>query len=392
MKIVMTGGGSGGHITPLMAVAKEIKQQVADAECIYIGQRGDVFGEVVAENAIIDQTFTVQAGKFRRYHGKGWKQFVHPETLWLNVRDGFKVIAGIFQAIALIWRIKPDVLFCKGGFVGVPIGLAAAILRVPYVTHDSDAIPGLANRLIARWATCHAVALDIKSYPYPAEKSVSVGVPINNNYHSIDTQEKRAERVRLGLDHYRNIVLVTGGGLGAQRLNEAVIAYAKDILEDLPETCIIHATGQLHEAECSALYTKLLTKSQRSQVIVRGFVNNLHEYSAAADIVVARGGATSFAELALQAKPCIIVPNPYLTSGHQIKNAVAYERKHAIVCVQEADLDAEPKLLAKKIIALLSDTKKQASLSHAIASFARPDSTNKLASLLIDVASKKGRA
>lgn len=383
----MTGGGSGGHITPILAVANEIRQRDSSAEVVYVGQRGDVFGEVVAENTLIAETHTVYAGKFRRYHGLGMSQLLDYETIWLNLRDTFRVTLGTIQAIALLRRIRPDVVFCKGGFVGVPIGLAAAFWRIPYVTHDSDAIPGLANRIISRWARCHAVALDASLYPYPTDKTVSVGVPTNATYEMVDEATKLAYRKAIGLSGFKHVLLVTGGGLGAVRLNEAIMQHARQILEAVPSLCIIHTTGQLHEAEASATYTKVLTKAQRRQVIVRGFVTNLYEYSGAADVVVARGGATNFAEFALQAKPCIIVPNPMLTGGHQLKNALAYEQKNAIICVQEADIAKDSSVLAQAVIALLHNREKQRSLAKAIHSFAHSDATSRLADIILDIGS-----
>lgn len=387
----MTGGGSGGHITPVLAVAKEVKRQYPHAKVVYIGQRGDMFGEVVAENAVIDETYTVHAGKFRRYHGQGWKQFLDFHTLGLNIRDAFRAFIGIVQATLLLGRVKPDVVFCKGGFVGVPVGLAAAIRRIPYITHDSDAIPGLANRIISRWATKHAVALDAKLYPYPPEKTVSVGVPVSSDYGRVDERAKLAARKALGIEQYKHVLLVTGGGLGAVRLNNAVIAHARQILEAVPSTCIIHTTGQLHEAEASASYTRALPKELRRQVIVRGFVTNLQEYSAAADVVVARGGATNFAELALQAKPCIFVPNPVLTGGHQLKNALVYEEKGAIICVQETDIEPDSNVLAKEIIHLLQDVRRQETLSKALHAFARPEAAKDLAQIITGLAGSGSR-
>ena len=386
----MTGGGSGGHITPVLAVAKNIKERHPDTHVVYIGQRGDMFGEVVAESSVVDETHTVQAGKLRRYHGVGLGQLLDIETLWLNIRDVFRTGVGCIQATLLLWRLKPDVVFCKGGFVGVPVGLAAAFLRIPYVTHDSDAIPGLANRIIARWAKRHAVALDEELYPYPKEKTTTVGVPVNSNFSFVSEEARQKIRKGLGIEGYRHVLLVTGGGLGAVRLNNAVLLHCKKIIESVPSLCIIHNTGQLQEAEVSAKYTKQLTKEQRKQVIVRGFVTNLHEYMAAADVVVARGGATSFAELALQGKPSIIVPNPMLTGGHQLKNALAYEKENAIVCVQESEITSDPNVLAQKIIELLNDKSQQAQLSKSIHTFAKPNATYDLAEALL-LAGKEGR-
>ena len=389
MKIVMTGGGSGGHITPILAVAHKIKQLNPNTQVIYFGQKGDKFGAIVSEHNIIDGVRFIHAGKFRRYHGQGLAQLLDFGTMRRNMVDSLKVIAGFFESLRLMRQVRPDVVFCKGGYVGVPVGLAAALLRIPYVTHDSDAMPGLANRLIARWAAKHAVAMDVKLYPYPKEKTISVGVPVSGEHKPVSSADKQSFRRSLGIDQYKHIVLVTGGGLGAFRLNQAFVQHAKTLLEALPSTCVIHTTGQLHEKEVSEQYTKLLPKDKRSQVIVRGFVNNIHQYSGAADIVVARGGATSFAELAQQAKPTIIVPNPLLTGGHQLKNAIAYTEKNAAICVTEEQIEEDSAVLVDQTIALLKDDLKQAELSDSIREFAHPDATLQLAKIILSCAADR---
>jgi UDP-N-acetylglucosamine--N-acetylmuramyl-(pentapeptide) pyrophosphoryl-undecaprenol N-acetylglucosamine transferase len=177
LKIVVTGAGSGGHITPVLAVAHELKKLSPESTLMYIGQRGDALGDVPAEDKNIDQSYTVRAGKFRRYHGEGIKQVFDVVTLYKNLRDVIFVLIGLWQSFWLLGRLHPDVIFIKGGFVGVPVGLMAALRGIPYVTHDSDAVPGLANRIIARWARLHAVGLPKEVYAYPPAKTVTVGVP-----------------------------------------------------------------------------------------------------------------------------------------------------------------------------------------------------------------------
>jgi UDP-N-acetylglucosamine--N-acetylmuramyl-(pentapeptide) pyrophosphoryl-undecaprenol N-acetylglucosamine transferase len=265
--------------------------------------------------------------------------------------------------------------------------VAAALRHVPYVTHDSDAIPGLANRIIARWAAKHAVALESSLYPYPKEKTISVGVPVAAGYEPVTAELRRNYRTKLGLDAYEQIILVTGGGLGAARLNQAMVSIMPTLLEEFPHLAVIHTAGNKHEAAVSKAYTKSLPRGDRSRVIVRDYLTDMYMYSGAADLVVARGGATNFAELAAQAKPSIIVPNPLLTGGHQVKNAEAYAEKKAVILVQEDTLSSQPELIRQTIAHLLVDPKERLKLAKNIYSFARPHATADLAAIIWEVGS-----
>ena len=381
----MTGGGSGGHITPILAVAHELKELVPEAQVLYIGQKGDSFASIVAEHSVIDDVYSVQAGKFRRYHGEGLKQLLDFRTLGLNLRDGLRVVAGFWQSFWLLGRIKPDAVFCKGGFIGVPVGLAAALRRIPFVTHDSDAIPGLANRIIGRWAACHAVALPVEGYPYPKAKTVNVGVPVSGNHEPVTPALQARYKQQLGLDRFEQILLVTGGGLGAVRLNDAMVANAAALLEVFPKLCIVHTAGKNHEKTVSEAYSRELLAADRPRVIVRDYVNDLYKYSGAADVVVARGGATNFAEFAQQGRACVIVPNPLLTGGHQTKNAEAYARSKAIVLVTEDQLRVDVGLLGRLTKHLLERPEQRTKLEMNIRKFARPDAAHDLAELIITI-------
>lgn len=206
----MTGGGSGGHITPILAVAHELKILQPDVRIIYVGQRGDALADVPARHPSIDEVHSVSAGKLRRYHSEGLKQLLDVRTVLLNARDVFRVLAGIVQSYRLLKRLKPDVIFIKGGFVGVPVGLAAAGLKIPFITHDSDAIPGLANRIIARWARKHAVALPAEVYSYDPSRTVTVGVPVIHEYTRVTPETQRQYKQEIGLSDDAQLLFIIG--------------------------------------------------------------------------------------------------------------------------------------------------------------------------------------
>ncbi len=385
MKIVMTGGGSGGHITPILAVAHEIKLQSAAHEVIYVGQTGDQLLDVPEHHPSIDAVHTVSAGKLRRYANEGWRQLLDVRSQALNVRDAFRTLRGLFQALKLLHTLKPDVVFCKGGFVGVPVGLAAALLRIPYVTHDSDVTPGLANRIIARWAAQHAVALAVEDYPYPIDKTVSVGVPIAAEYQTVTGRERDKFRAQLGVEAYGHILLVTGGGNGAKALNEAAVANSRYLLGTFSDLLIVHIAGRRLEAETTKAYDDQQLGAARERVWVLGFVDNLYAYSAAADVVVARGGATNLAEFAAQAKACLLVPSKQLSWN--VKNSAALQKRHAVEVLNEDQIE-QPERLGRTLEPLLRDESKRRTLGQVLATIAHPDAAKELALVILQQGSK----
>ena len=383
----MTGGGSGGHITPLLAVAHELKKRQADCRIVYIGQKGDNLSDIPAQSEYIDDVYLVRAGKFRRYHGEGLKQLLDLPTVVKNIRDAFWVLCGIWQSFWLLRRVRPAVVFIKGGFVGVPVGLGAAMQRIPYVTHDSDALPGLANRLVAPWAKLHAVALPKEVYTrYPADKTVTVGVPLSHHYKPVTAAEQRAAREQIGIPKTGKVLLVTGGGLGAQRINQAVATCVPELLDRYPDLTVLQLAGRANEAALRQHYKSELPAASQSHVVVRGFVTNLHLYSAAADVVITRAGATSIAEFAAQQRACIVVPNPVLTGGHQLKNAKVLADRKAVRMVSEDTLQRDDHALMPAIVDLFDHPDVAAALGLRLGTLTRPDAAQELAVLLLDVA------
>ncbi|HEY5668012.1 MAG TPA: UDP-N-acetylglucosamine--N-acetylmuramyl-(pentapeptide) pyrophosphoryl-undecaprenol N-acetylglucosamine transferase [Candidatus Saccharimonadales bacterium] len=389
MTIVVTGGGSGGHITPLLAVAHELKRQLKDVKIVYIGQKGDALGDIPAQSQDIDEVHFIRAGKFRRYHGEGLKQLLDVVTLFKNLRDAVWVLVGMWQSFWLLGKLRPQVIFVKGGFVGVPVGFMAALRHIPYVTHDSDALPGLANRIIARWAKVHTVALPKEIYSYPVDKTVTVGVPLVHQYKQLSAKEVAEARHQIGISQKGRVLMVTGGGLGALRLNNAVAACMPELLDRYRDLTVIHVAGRNHEAELRKRYQQELAPIDQPRVIVKGFITNMYLYSGAADVVITRAGATAMAEFAAQAKACIVVPNPLLTGGHQLKNAKVLADRMAIKMVSENTLQHDDHALMPPLVELFDKPERAAQLGTRLHTFAEPDSAKRLAVVLLEVAGKQ---
>jgi len=375
---VLVGGGSGGHLTPLVAVAEALKSLDDSASICHIGQRGENLSEVTQHKAI-DESYEIRAGKFRRYHGESWlKQLLDVKTNLLNVRDVFRFIRGTFESYFLLKRLNPNAVFLKGGFVSVPVGYAARLLSIPYVTHDSDAIPGLANRMTAKHAVYNLTALPTKLYPYAEEKSRQVGIPTQKEFVKVTETLQAEARMTLEVPLDADILFSVGGGLGAQKINDAIVAGSRDLLKAHPKLIIIHLTGKSLYNETLAKYQNLLTEELMSRLIVIDFSTTLYQLSAAADIIITRAGATNIAEFAMQQKACIVVPAPHLTGGQQLHNAEVLQQTNAALIVQEDELDK----LSTKITFLLDSKEERQKIAKSLNDLAVVDADKSIATLL----------
>lgn len=383
----MTGGGSGGHITPILAVAHEIKQLRPDAHIVYIGQKGDPLLDIPSHDPNVEEVYTVPAGKLRRYPNEGWKQFVDVKTQSLNLRDLFRTVKGLAESYRLIRKLKPDVLFTRGGYVSVPVALGAHLNKVPYITHDSDGTPSLANRLIAKWAKLHAVAMPKELYPYPQSKTRQLGVPVSPHFQAVTAELRRQYREELGLADYAYAVLMTGGGNGARALNQALVVNTKYLLSQYPDLVIIHTAGRGLYDETVAAYDALGLGNARGRIVVKDFVRDLYRYSGAADVIIARGGATNIAEFSIQRKACIIVPADAL--AWSVKDARELAKRGAIVHLSEEQAE-QPERLGRAVSVLLQDEAARQRLADALGQVGRSDSAKLLAQTLLQIAQGGG--
>ena len=386
MTIVVTGGGSGGHITPILAVAAELKSQLPDSNIVYVGQEGDKLIDIPKSDPNITSSYSIYAGKFRRYSGEGWKQILDFHAQILNCRDLFRTLRGLWQSWRLLGTIKPDIIFTRGASVSVPVALAAVLRGIPYITHDSDSTPGLTNRIIGRWAKLNMVAMEPEVYPYNPDKTVRVGVPISQNYKPLTTKEMILLRKDMGLADYKQIICVTGGGNGAKLLNQIILDNAVYLLKRFPKLAILHIAGRGMEDEVEQEYKEILNEEDYKRVTVKPFVTDLYKYSGAADLVIARGGATNLAEFASQHKACIIIPSKQLIWN--VKNAELLGKEQAIVELSEEQAEQELRLAAT-IEDLFAHKAKMQLLQKKFAQFSNIDSASNIARMIIDTAKGK---
>jgi UDP-N-acetylglucosamine--N-acetylmuramyl-(pentapeptide) pyrophosphoryl-undecaprenol N-acetylglucosamine transferase len=232
----------------------------------------------------------------------------------------------------------------------------------------------------------HTVALPKEVYSYPQDKTLDVGVPLSQNYKPYSAAEAREAREQITGKPDGRVLLVTGGGLGAKRVNDAVAVCAEALLERYPDLTIVQIAGRAQEAKLRQQYKKKLPEAYQDRVIVKGFITNLYTYSGAADVVVTRAGATSIAEYAAQQKACIVIPNPLLTGGHQLKNAQVLSERAAVRLLSEDKLKQDQQALMPPLADLLDNPERARQLGKTLGSFSQADSAKRLAMLLLEQA------
>lgn len=324
----------------------------------------------------------IVSGKFRRYHHLTlWQHIIKPDVMLPNLRDAIFVGVGTIQAFCKLAIYRPNAVFIKGGFVGVPVGIAAHWLRIPIVIHDSDAHPGLANRIVSRWATAIGTGAPLHHYTYPPAKTSYVGTPVDAAFRPYSAHEQYEAKREWGMNPERPLVVVTGGGLGAKRLNDAIMTTLADVLHDA-NVVLVSGVGQYEELRQQA------PADERFRLI--DFVSQgMATLLGAADIVVTRAGATSILEVAALAKPTILVPNGFLTGGHQLKNAAVYAEKQAVSLLDDVELHNNPQLLREEIVRLLRSPDERRRMAAAFHAFAKPQAAHDMANLILKAAKSR---
>ena len=362
-----------------MAIVKTIREQKPHVDIRVWCDRG--FASQARQLLGADtRVSVVVSGKYRRYANISfWSHIRYHliKTHLANFIDLFKIGFGFFQSLCklIIWR--PNVVFCKGGFVCLPVGVATHILRIPLVIHDSDIVPGLTNRVLARRANYIGTGAPLENYPnYPRAKTKFVGIPVRPEFHKISADEKSAIKGRYGFDKDEKLIFVTGGGLGASDLNAAVIEQTSKIIKH--DARILLITGESKN---------IATMPEIDGLKIEPFLTDDYpKIAAAADIVITRAGATAMAEFASLGAATIIVPNPFLAGDHQTKNALIWQKADAAIVIGQKELKNHPELLLTEVVRLLDDEELRSHLGKNLAKFARPEALNQMVEMILEAA------
>lgn len=346
-KFILSGGGTGGHIYPAIAIANELKAQFPDAEFLFVGAQDKMEMQKVP-----------QAG----YEIKGlWIAGLQRKLTLQNLMFPLKLATSLLESRRIIKQFKPNVVIGTGGFASGPLLQAAGGAGIPTVIQEQNSFPGITNKLLSKKANAICVAYGNLERFFPKEKMVLTGNPVRQDL--IDIESKRDEAIAFyGLDPNKKTLLVLGGSLGARRVNQLIEKELQNMLSQ--DVQIIW--------QCGKLYFEEYKKHNQQHVRVVDFIERMDFVYAAADVIVSRAGASSVSELCIVGKPVIFIPSPNVAEDHQTKNAQAIVDAKGAILLKESELDSQFSIVFE---ALIKDQGKQKQLSDNIKKLAMPNAT-----------------
>jgi UDP-N-acetylglucosamine--N-acetylmuramyl-(pentapeptide) pyrophosphoryl-undecaprenol N-acetylglucosamine transferase len=374
-RILIAAGGTAGHVFPGLALARTIKELEPAAEVRFAGTSRGIENQAVPAAGFSLDLLPILPLSRR----------LSAETLLAP----FAAIGGTVAAWRLLRRHRIEVVAGMGGYVTLPVAVAAWLARVPVVLHEQNAIPGVANRLAARLARKVALGVADAASAFPGDKTVTIGNPVRPELSRLDRNRMReVGQKELGLDRDRATLFVFGGSQGARHLNQAVIAATPHWPR--PERVqILHACGRRDEAEVREAWRAAAPEQRGLQVWIEPFVDRMDLAYAACDLALTRAGAMTMAELTAAGVPAIMVPLPHAAAGHQAANARSLAAAGGAVVVRDADLDGAR--LAATAAPLLEDPQRLSKMSVAMASLAFPAAAKELAALVLEAAGRGRR-
>lgn len=369
MRVLISGGGTGGHIYPALTIARTIAGLTKSCEILFVGTKQGLEADIVPKEGF--DFATVDAAGFER------------KLSLSNLRTIYKTVAGLGQAIGILRRFRPDVVIGTGGYVCGPVLLMASLMGIPTMIHESDVIPGVTNKILARFVKKVTVgyAEAASGFGGSATKVVATGNPIRGEVMSA-TRSKGLEA--LGLKEGVLTVLVAGGSRGARSINNAMIDVHRRFAGQ-QTIQILHITGQNEYNNVVGLIDQAgIDIAKTGNIIIKPYLYNMPEALAAADIAVFRAGAIGLAELTARGIPAILIPYPYAAANHQEHNARAVEQHGAAIVISDRDLTGL--CLADTIESLRGAPEKLQSMAEASRRLGRPDAARTIAELAINLA------
>lgn len=361
MRVLMTGGGTGGHVNPALAIAETIKNNIPDAEIAFVGTpRG------------LENTLVPRAGyKLYKVNVRGFQR----KLTLKNIRSAWLALVSPLQAAKIVRKFKPDIVIGTGGYASWPVLVAASRKNIPTAVHESNAVPGLAVRKLVPYVDRIYVNFRVSADQLGEEakdKILHVGCPLRSDIGRINGDDARR---RLGLEGYRYSILSFGGSLGAGRLNETAFELMEKYISVHPEIHYVHATGEDYFEEAAKRFLAIGLDRYPNIKLVK-YIHDMPERLAAADLVISRSGAITVSELSRAAKAAILIPSPNVTDNQQYKNARVLADCGGAVLIEEKDLSE--KVLEEAIDGLFSDPRRLADMGRSLATVSPSDANERI--------------
>lgn len=374
MRVLLTGGGTGGHIYPALAVARRLKETNEDVTILYVGTERGLESRIVPQEGI----------PFRAIEIEGFKRSLNFDGIKYNLRSIGLFLKSIRESKKIIKEFKPDVVLGTGGYVSAPIGYAAAKAGIPTIVHEQNSFLGLTNKFLIRYIDRLAISFDdiqsqVDGYE---EKVVFTGNPRAQEV--AKAEMAMVDRV-YGLDVTKPIILIFGGSRGANRINQAVVdAYPELVTRDYQ---VIFATGETHYETISAQLDTIATLKNNPHFVVKPYIHDMIEVLRHTSTIVSRSGATTIAEITVLGIPSILIPSPNVTEDHQTKNAMSLVNNQAAILLKEDKLSGES-LLAQMDYLMHNPSARQAMGERAF-ELGEPYATDQVIQVMLDEMKKK---
>lgn len=367
LNVVVTGGGTGGHVYPAVAIIQKLKIDPQINNIYYIGCSANLEKDIATREGVEFLPISISG---------------MPRKTGLSLIKWFwELNKSVKQSISHLMRVKPDIVFGTGGYVSGPVLLAAIILRIPFIIHDSDAHPGIVSKFMAPWAKVVSVAFE-QAKSYLKSKNIVVnGNPIRANF---STVSKDAALAELGLSSDKKTILVIGGSQGAKTINNALLEAVSKLIKEHGFQ-VIHQTGKKNFDEYKGKIAEVWPEySDYKEYVLRPYFDDMAFVLAAADLAVSRSGSLSLSEFNLSGLPAILIPYPYAAADHQKFNAIAMEKAGAAVWLDDSKCSSDN--LSSLILEILYDPDRFKSMQEANMRLAKPDATDNIVKIIKNVA------
>jgi UDP-N-acetylglucosamine--N-acetylmuramyl-(pentapeptide) pyrophosphoryl-undecaprenol N-acetylglucosamine transferase len=357
--IIISGGGTGGHIFPAIAIADSLKKELPNVKILFVGAKGRMEMEKVP-NAGYDIVGLYVVG-FQR--GKFFKNLLFP----------IKLLVSLWKAFSIIRNFSPDIVIGVGGYASGPTLFMASLQRIPTVIQEQNFFPGVTNKILSRWVQKIFVAYQGMDRFFPKDKIIYTGNPVRESITMLP--DRKTALQKLGWDDSMKVVFVMGGSLGARTINESIMPYIHVFEEK--KIRVIWQTGKLY-------YSQIIEKvgDISEDIKIFEFIKDMNVCYAAADIIVSRAGALSISELCIVSKPVILVPSPNVAENHQTHNAMALVDSNAAIMISDSDAVTH---LVPSILTLLENEEQQNNMSIHIKTLARPYANQEIVTHIINI-------